>query len=463
MRDVLLPLISINEYHKIRIAVSYVKYSGVISVYPELRKFVKGGGKVQLLFGDDFGISQSKALRLLLRVGADLRLFVAENGENYHPKMWIFQGKNGSTSLTGSSNLSRGALTTNVEANILIERSRNVVKQQVAFFNSLWDDRSYYPIDEEWIDHYSDIERSLAAEIRYKKNGAVDHRDAFQQISKFIEGWMRHVSAGGKLGRYERWRGWYIIPEPASMDDSRLVEFKKILLAIISSKEYQTSHAVTLSVKRTNVLLNKAGIQYKGHGKMTQSAIGRRDLFIRQHKDYLGILGFITTVENKGPRISITPLGLSLARSRTPLERKKLFTKALYSVRWRWAPKLKLFDFLVRLMERVPKNRLYYHELSSLVIHAEHNLMFRPVLNLVLMFKSLPKSDRLKLVLKYDLKLEAELARKNTWAYYRYQRKIRELMALLGYAEGLSYHDDPDDCAKYIELVQRHSTQGAKS
>lgn len=391
-------------------------------------------------------------MRQLLRMGVDLRLFLSESGINYHPKMWIFEGACKLASFTGSSNLSMPALSTNIEANILLVNDHAIVKEQINYFECLWEKFSFKEVDEEWIDHYVDMERALSIGVKYGHNGLVDYKESSRQVSDFISGWQRHIPKGSKRGQYERWRGWYIIPEPAKMDESRMLEFKNLLLAIARSREYRRNGFTNLTIPYVNEILADAKITYKGHGQMTRSPKGRRDLFIRQHKDCLARLGFIEAVDKEGPKIAITDLGRILEKSTSSEERRAIYTESLHKVSWPWAPKLKLYAFLVKLMKSMPKKRLYYHELSFLVIHAEHNRMFGPVRDLVLMFRALPRPMKRRLVSKFEEKLENELTRRNKWGYYRYQRKIRELIALFGYASDISCHYNSRDEDSYIEV-----------
>ena len=117
-------------------------------------------GKVRLLFGDDFELSQSSALQKLYDAKVEMRLFVGQM--NYHPKVWVFQGAKESAVVIGSSNLSQPALMSNIEANVLISDNEfvNTLRES---FKHLWLSNGL-EIDQDWIDHYRDREELAKAE-----------------------------------------------------------------------------------------------------------------------------------------------------------------------------------------------------------------------------------------------------------------------------------------------------------
>jgi hypothetical protein len=58
----------------VRCAISYVMQSGSGIVRAELQQLLTSGIEMTVVFGDDFRLSESKALRVLMDLGCQLRL-----------------------------------------------------------------------------------------------------------------------------------------------------------------------------------------------------------------------------------------------------------------------------------------------------------------------------------------------------------------------------------------------------
>ena len=415
----------------------------------KLTRFIKRGGKVRVLFGDDFDISQSAALRQLYSCNAELRLFVGDM--SYHPKVWLFEGGKDSLSIVGSSNMSKPALTTNIEANVLVDDS-GFAKTQIDFFEDLWDNYGT-PIDEDWIDHYEDREEAAKSETKYKSDGTVNVQASLSQIRSFVKSWQKYIKRPRKKGQSEYWRGWYFAPEPATFDDSKLVELQKVVAAILGSPEYGKRRNVSLSSRYVDQIVQAASITYVGK-PMTRTRQGRRDLFIRQHKNYLEKLGFLNVTDRTGPVIQITGAGRRLAAAKSKDSRQRLFADAAHDLRWVWAPKLNMVRFVLQLLRSLPRKRLYFHEFSLLVIHADHPKMLESIRRLTMMFRQLPSSAKANFIRETEMSLESDLRLKGVRAFEHYYDKTVELMRSLGYIPGVNFHEEPEDYAKsYLELA----------
>jgi len=442
-------LINPKRFDTIEIAVSYVMNSGVGMLLPRLKSFLKEGGQIKLLFGDDFELSESAALQKLFDSKVEIRLFVGNM--NYHPKIWIFKGPSSAVVVVGSSNLSQPALVTNIEANVLIE-DKEFAGILGESFQILWNEFGR-EIDQEWIDHYHDREEVAKSEPRYTREGKPDFDSNLKQVDVFIKSWWKYIKKPRKMRQSEYWRGWYIAPEPAIFDDSRLTALQNVLTAILDSDEYANRGRVTITRKFANEVLAKANFQFEGR-PMTQSAEGRRDLFIRQPKNKLEKLGFLVELDSNGPVVQVTDLGRQFTGASTRSERKHIYSKASHNFRWAWAPKLDMVDFTTRLLKSVPTNRLQFHEFSYIIIHVFHPKMYGSTKRLVTMFKQLPDDVRNGLISRTDRALEKELERMGKGAFRHYQNKVFELMSSFGYVEGIKFHgvkESPLSC--YLELA----------
>ena len=115
---------SIQDAESIDIIVSFLMKSGVELILDDLEN---SNVKIRILTSKYLNITQPEALYLLkskLKDNLDLRFYNLEN-KSFHPKAYIFHNKNVSEIYIGSSNLSKGALTTSIEWNYHFTISEN--------------------------------------------------------------------------------------------------------------------------------------------------------------------------------------------------------------------------------------------------------------------------------------------------------------------------------------------------
>lgn len=101
--------------------------SGVKLLIKDLKEAIERGVKVRVLTGNYLNITEPSALYLIreaLGDSLDLRLYNVKN-KSFHPKAYMFHKADDSEIYIGSSNISRGALTTSVEWNYRFNQSSN--------------------------------------------------------------------------------------------------------------------------------------------------------------------------------------------------------------------------------------------------------------------------------------------------------------------------------------------------
>ena len=105
------------------IIVAYVKKSGVERLRTALEGFRRNGGKVYASVGIGQKNTSVQGLESLLEVCDEAWVFHNESfSTTFHPKVYIFEkGSEKGTGIVGSSNLTKGGLSTNYEINYLIE------------------------------------------------------------------------------------------------------------------------------------------------------------------------------------------------------------------------------------------------------------------------------------------------------------------------------------------------------
>lgn len=116
---------SIAKAKQIDIIVSFLMESGVKMIVKDLKEAIERGAKVRILTGNYLGITQPQALYLLRKELGDriaLRFYNVPN-KSFHPKAYIFHYQVDGEIYVGSSNLSRGALTTSIEWNYRFSKS----------------------------------------------------------------------------------------------------------------------------------------------------------------------------------------------------------------------------------------------------------------------------------------------------------------------------------------------------
>lgn len=118
---------SMAHAETIDIIVSFLMESGVKLILKDLEQAISRGVKIRILTGNYLNITQPSALYLLRdKFGEtiDLRFYNVSH-KSFHPKAYIFHSQGGSELYIGSSNVSRGALTSSVEWNYRLERIGN--------------------------------------------------------------------------------------------------------------------------------------------------------------------------------------------------------------------------------------------------------------------------------------------------------------------------------------------------
>ena len=115
---------SIAKAERIDIIVSFLMESGVKLILDDLKNT---DAKIRILTSRYLNITQPEALIVLKsEVGKNLDLrFYNQTNKSFHPKAYIFHNREDSEIYVGSSNLSRGALTTSIEWNYHFTKNDN--------------------------------------------------------------------------------------------------------------------------------------------------------------------------------------------------------------------------------------------------------------------------------------------------------------------------------------------------
>lgn len=145
---------SIENADSIDIIVSFLMKSGAELILDELKN---SNVKIRILTSRYLNITEPEALYRLkseLKDNLDLRFYNLEN-KSFHPKAYIFHKKNDSEIYIGSSNMSRGALTTSIEWNYHFKKSENI--EDFSHFQSTFEKlfRDAIPATDDILNEYS--------------------------------------------------------------------------------------------------------------------------------------------------------------------------------------------------------------------------------------------------------------------------------------------------------------------
>ena len=161
----------------IDIIVSFLMESGVKLLLQDLKEALNRGVKIRILTGNYLKITQPQALYLLkseLKDKVDLRFYNNSN-KSFHPKAYMFHNPIDSEIYIGSSNISRGAITSSIEWNYRFLKSAapNDFKVFYDTFEDLFNNHSLIITDEVLKDYskqwtrpniYTDIEKEDSKE-----------------------------------------------------------------------------------------------------------------------------------------------------------------------------------------------------------------------------------------------------------------------------------------------------------
>jgi HKD family nuclease len=112
----------------VSMAVAFLRESGLKAIGESFLRFLDKGGALEGIFGFDHAFTEAAALTQMAEwaeAHSRCQFFVyasstVDEGANYHPKLYIIREPEVTHVVVGSSNLTRGGLRDNVEANVLI-------------------------------------------------------------------------------------------------------------------------------------------------------------------------------------------------------------------------------------------------------------------------------------------------------------------------------------------------------
>jgi len=179
-----------------KMAVAFLKYSGVKVIEKALDSFLKNKGNIEIIAGLDFKTTDPQSMHYFIQLQkqvSGLKFYCyGDKDENktdvvFHPKIYLFEKGRETTGIVGSTNLTRGGLLTNFEVNVVIKETKPLYFSQLeAIYNSVKFTDSVFSPDEEYLAGYSDVYKAfLQNEERAIKDKGI--QDVVRQINKRAE------------------------------------------------------------------------------------------------------------------------------------------------------------------------------------------------------------------------------------------------------------------------------------
>ena len=154
---------AINHASAISITVAFTRQTGLNLLFSALDDAVSRGVKVRLLTGDYLGVTEPSALRKLLLLkerGAEVKVFESSN-QSFHMKAYIFTLPDNikptkGCAFVGSSNISKAALTTGFEWNLMVTLRENPERFQQILdeFENIYRHPQCIHLTNTWINTY---------------------------------------------------------------------------------------------------------------------------------------------------------------------------------------------------------------------------------------------------------------------------------------------------------------------
>lgn len=134
----------------IDVVIAFVRWSGVRPLIDPLRRHCEKGKPLRVLTTTYTNSTERRALDVLERLGAQIKVSYDTSSTRLHAKAWLFHRDSGySTAYIGSSNLTHSAQVLGLEWNVRVSAARNpdAVAKMAAVFTSYWESRDFVRYD----------------------------------------------------------------------------------------------------------------------------------------------------------------------------------------------------------------------------------------------------------------------------------------------------------------------------
>lgn len=144
-----------KKSEQVDIAIAFLRFSGLSLIEKDIENFLKKQGKLRIIASTYLGHTQPNAIRALKNIAPVDSIRVFDNPfTGFHMKLFLFNGQKQEI-WVGSSNLTKGGLTTNWEMNLCYEE-KNAFDVGKNEFEFAWSDSASKQPTEEFIKNYED-------------------------------------------------------------------------------------------------------------------------------------------------------------------------------------------------------------------------------------------------------------------------------------------------------------------
>lgn len=136
---------NLKAFQEAFFAVAFLKESGLNKILLALKTFIRNGGQISIIAGQNFALTEPEALhtlRKLFKNYPNCKLYLAKANVKervFHPKIYLFKSKGNCSVISGSANITQGGLVNNLEASILVfcKDSEDIWINAKDYFDSL--------------------------------------------------------------------------------------------------------------------------------------------------------------------------------------------------------------------------------------------------------------------------------------------------------------------------------------
>lgn len=437
----------------VMLMVSYIRDSGVSIILDDLKSVISKKGKVQLICSSEMGITDPSAIKKLLDVGVEVKVFKLEEG-TFHAKVWLSKIGKKWYCLVGSANCSKGAFLDNVEASLVIDTDSNLngaIEQALIFFKYLWDSDKCFFVNNDILETWKSLKNNrIQLKEAIENVSLTDNEEKiFNFLFDYVKSWI-DISKEKKQKddfRESLWRGWYIIPDQDPINDTTMRRLKDIINIILEDDDYKKNGFFDISP--TSKSIEKILTLTKSKFKRTELKMDLRALFIRQEKNYLRRFGLVEhPLKDNGKedeyKLIVTPVGKNFAGCGDIPCMKKIYTETMLKYKW---GNLHIFPFTLKLLQKL--SFLNLDEFSLFVMHAYSDEDFNDIKMILQKFRQLSLTKQkilLNKINKYFEQIKGKTAKNVVGNYYKHAKYT---MSAIGWVDGISY----DETEKKLKIT----------
>ena len=134
-----------KDFHTFTGISAFASQAGITGLAKHIATAKKHFGNLNIIVGVDQKGTSKEALEALLNLKINAFVFYQPSFTIFHPKIYLFEGKEKSELIIGSSNLTAQGVFTNIEASLLVsidnsvEADRKIVEQFKDYFKGVFD------------------------------------------------------------------------------------------------------------------------------------------------------------------------------------------------------------------------------------------------------------------------------------------------------------------------------------